>query len=230
MVRLVLFDIDGTLIRTGGAGVKAFRQVFETEFGAVDGFEKLKFAGRTDMSLVREFFSYHQVPVTPSNFTRFFDRYIFWLDHILQTSQTEVCAGVPEFIGELQGLPHPPLLGLLTGNIRMGAEIKLRHFGMWNTFRTGAFGDDHEDRNEIARIAKERGSRLLEGGPLSADQVVVIGDTPLDIRCGRSIGARVLAVATGGASLETLQQHHPDWAVPDLRSLTAAEVVGGLPA
>src|SRR5215471_13967293 len=77
MVRLVLFDIDGTLVRTGGAGVKAFAKVFETEFKAVDGFEQLKFAGRTDVSLVREFFGFHQIPATAANFKRFFERYVF---------------------------------------------------------------------------------------------------------------------------------------------------------
>src|SRR6267154_6474993 len=80
MVRLVLFDIDGTLIHTGGAGVKAFAKVFADEFQAVDGFEKLKFAGRTDTGLVREFFGYHRIPATPQNFQRFFERYVFWLD------------------------------------------------------------------------------------------------------------------------------------------------------
>src|SRR5215472_13518416 len=126
MVRLVLIDIDGTLVRTGGAGVKAFAKVFETEFGATDGFEKLKFAGRTDVSLVREFFGFHQIAATPENFHRFFERYVFWLDHILSGSKTETCVGVPEFLKGLQVLPQPPLLGLLTGNIRLGAEIKLR--------------------------------------------------------------------------------------------------------
>src|SRR5262245_55663387 len=102
MFRLVLFDIDGTLVRTGGAGVKAFAKVFETEFKAVDGFEQLKFAGRTDVSLVREFFGFHQIPATPANFKRFFERYVFWLDHILSQSETKVCAGVWEFIGALR--------------------------------------------------------------------------------------------------------------------------------
>ena len=218
MVRLVLFDIDGTLVRTGGAGVKAFAKVFETEFGATDGFEKLKFAGRTDVSLVREFFGFHQIAATPENFRRFFECYVFWLDDILSGSKTATCEGVPEFLAELQALPRPPLLGLLTGNIRLGAEIKLRHFGLWDTFKTGAFADDHEEREHIAAIARERGSRLL-GNSLQDDEVVVIGDTPLDIRCGRAIKAKVLAVATGGATLEELKSHRPDWAVQNLAEL-----------
>jgi phosphoglycolate phosphatase-like HAD superfamily hydrolase len=223
MVRLVLFDIDGTLVRTGGAGVKAFAQVFATEFGVRDHFERLKFAGRTDTNLVREFLGYHQFPVTPEVFAQFFDSYVFWLDHILSQSETSLCPGVSEFIAGLKALPAPPLLGLLTGNIRLGAEIKLRHFNLWTAFETGAFADDHEDRDQIAAIARQRGARIL-GEQLAPDQVLVIGDTPLDIRCGRAIGAKVLAVATGGATLEELQKHQPDWAVPSLREITPAEV------
>ncbi len=224
MVRLVLFDVDGTLIRTGGAGVRAFGKVFSTEFGAVDGFDHMKFAGRTDLSLVREFFGVHEIPASQTNFDRFFERYVFWLDHLLPTSRTEICAGVLELLEGLQNLPEPPLLGLLTGNIRLGAEIKLRYFQLWDVFVTGGFGDDHENRDEIARVARQRGCGLL-GQDLRGDQVLVVGDTPLDIRCGRAIGARVLAVATGGASLETLQHHQPEWAVRDLTSVGAAEVI-----
>ena len=223
MIRLALFDIDGTLVRTGGAGVKAFARVFATEFNATDGFERLKFAGRTDFGIVREFFSAHRIPATEENFRRFFERYVYWLDHILASSRTETCPGVWEFIGQLRGLPRPPVLGLLTGNIRLGAEIKLRHFNLWKVFETGAFADDHEDRDRIAAAARERGRRIL-GDDLRDDQILVVGDTPFDIRCGRAIGARVLAVATGGATLHELQQHHPDWAVTDLRQITAEEV------
>ena len=223
MIRLVLFDIDGTLVRTGGAGIKAFAKVFATEFQAVDHFERLKFAGRTDVSLVREFFEYHNIPVTAENFERFFSRYVFWLDHILSSSKTEECPGIWEFIYDVKEIAERPLLGLLTGNIRLGAEIKLRHFQLWEAFETGAFADDHEERDQIAAIAFKRGQRLL-GNSLRPEEVLVIGDTPLDIRCGRAIGAKVLAVASGGASLEELIRHKPDWAVPDLRAVSAAEV------
>ncbi len=224
MVRLILFDIDGTLIRTGGAGVKAFAKVFETEFKAVDGFEKLKFAGRTDTGLVREFFGYHNIPATTENFSRFFERYVFWLDHILMQNETSVCAGVWDFIRELQSLTRPPLIGLLTGNIRLGAEIKLRHAKLWDLFVTGGFADDSEERDKIAEIAKERGSRLLKEN-LRGEQVLVIGDTPLDIRCARAIGAKVLAVATGTVPIEELKAHKPDWAVRDLGEVKAGEIV-----
>ena len=225
MVQLVLFDIDGTLIHTGGAGVKAFAKVFETEFGARDHFERLKFAGRTDVSLVREFFGFHRIPATTENFTRFFDHYVFWLDHILKTSRTETCPGIREFIVKLKRLTAPPLLGLLTGNIRLGAEIKLRHFQLWDSFETGGFADDHEDRDQIAAVAKERGERLL-GRKLAPQEVLVVGDTPLDIRCGRAIGAKVLAVATGGAKLHDLQEHKPDWAVADVTQVRPEEAIG----
>jgi phosphoglycolate phosphatase len=227
-VRLVLFDIDGTLVRTGGAGVKAFAKVFATEFGATNGFDSLRFAGRTDRSLVREFFTYHDITPSEANFSRFFESYVFWLDHILKDSETKVCPGVWGFIDQLRTLDQPPVLGLLTGNIRLGAEIKLRHFKLWDTFETGAFADDHEDRDQIAAIARDRGSRLL-GEELQGDQVLVIGDTPLDIRCARAIGARVLAVGTGGAKLHELHPHRPDWAVEDLREIRAGMVVGDKP-
>jgi phosphoglycolate phosphatase len=225
MIRLVLFDIDGTLVHTGGAGVKAFAKVFQTEFDAHDHFEKLKFAGRTDVSLVREFFAYHNIEPTPENFGRFFERYVFWLDYILHHSKTEACPGIWEFLSALKALPKPPVMGLLTGNIRLGAEIKLRHFDLWKEFETGAFADDNEDRDLIAVAARERGRRLL-GANLRDDEILVIGDTPFDIRCGRAIDAKVLAVATGGATLEDLKKHSPDWAVKDLRAVSAENVVG----
>lgn len=224
MVELVLFDIDGTLVRTGGAGIEAFRKVFAAEFQATDGFEKLKFAGRTDTGLVREFFEYHKISMTRENTERFFEHYVFLLDYILSQGAPRPCEGVLEFLAALNALSAPPLVGLLTGNIRLGAEIKLRHCGLWEPFKMGAFADDSEDRNHIAVAARARGSRLL-GKELRGDQIVVIGDTPHDIRCGRFIGAKVLAVATGGATLDELKSHQPDWAVENLTRMTVQEVV-----
>jgi phosphoglycolate phosphatase-like HAD superfamily hydrolase len=215
VVRLVLFDIDGTLLHTGGAGVRAFGHAFATEFGLRHGMERMRFAGRTDSGLVREFLNSHGVDATPENFRRFFDCYVFWLDHHLRELVGGPCRGAREWLAKLTALPAPPLLGLLTGNIRLGAQIKLRHYHLWDPFVTGGFGDDHEDRNEIARVAKVRASRRL-GHQLRGEEILVIGDTPLDIACGRAIGARCLAVATGWATLDELQAHRPDWAVPDL--------------
>jgi len=226
MVQLVLFDIDGTLVHTGGAGIKAFARTFATEFNALDGVEKISFAGRTDVNLVREFFGIHRIEATPENFRRFFERYVFWLDQTVSQSNGGVCRGVLKFLDDLSALPDPPKFGLLTGNIRLGAEIKLRRYNLWDPFEVGAFADDHEDRNQIAAVALERGSRAL-GQKLRGEEIVVVGDTPHDIRCGRFIGARILAVATGGAKLDELRKHQPDWAVEDLTQISAREVCSG---
>lgn len=223
MTRLVLFDIDGTLVHTGGAGMRAFAKVFATEFNLPNGTEHLKFAGRTDVSLVREFFTRNDIAPTRENFARFFDRYVFWLDQVLAQSETRECPGIRPFIRALRSLPQPPLVGLLTGNIRLGAEIKLRHFDLWKEFAMGAFADDHEERDQIAHAALQRGACVLRE-KIPGHQVLVIGDTTLDIRCGRAIGAKVLAVATGGHEFAQLKSHRPDWTVPDLTRVSAHEI------
>jgi len=223
MVKLVLFDIDGTLVHTGHAGTKAFAQTFAHIFGLKHGSEKMKFAGRTDVSLVREFFKLHGVSASRDHFEQFFENYVFWLDQILSQSSGSDCAGVRDFINELLALPQPPVLGLLTGNIQLGAEIKLRRFGLWEYFETGGFADDHEDRDYIAVAALERGRRLL-GKNLQPSEIVVIGDTPFDVRCGKFIGAKTLAVATGGAKFEELQKHAADWTVADLTQISPREI------
>ncbi len=223
MVRLILFDIDGTLVHTGHAGTKAFAKTFATEFNLHHGAERMKFAGRTDVSLVREFFQIHGLDESPAHFRAFFGRYAFWLDHILNHSIGHACPGVFEFIRELQALPDPPLLGLLTGNLQLGAEIKLRHFGLWEHFVMGGFADDHEDRNHIAVAALERGRRVLDPH-LQPPEIVVIGDTPFDVRCGKFIGAQTLAVATGGAKLDELKACGADWTVADLTRISAREI------
>ena len=223
MIRLVLFDIDGTLVHTGGAGTAAFTQTFAKHFHLHHGTEKMKFAGRTDVSLVREFFRLHGLAESPGNFNLFFEHYVFWLEHILEKNGGETCRGVRQFLRDLQAMPASPVLGLLTGNIRLGAEIKLRHFGLWEMFQFGGFADDHEDRNHIAVAALERGRRVL-GKALQPQEIIVIGDTPFDVRCGKFIGAKTLAVATGGAKLAELKNHDADWTVEDLTQIRAQEI------
>lgn len=215
MIRLVLFDIDGTLIQTGGAGEKAFARVCEKEFNIPNGTANLRFAGRTDPSIVREFFLRHQIETSPENFVQFFDAYVFWLDHMLGQLSGKVLPGAQEMIGAFRALDQPLAIGLLTGNIRLGAQIKLTHYKLWDHFQTGGFGDDHEDRSKIAMIARDRGTALLKE-KLRGDQILVIGDTPLDIECARAIEARVLAVATGSYRIEQLAAHQPTWTAENL--------------
>ena len=225
MVRLVLFDIDGTLIQSGGAGEKAFAQVCRTEFDIADGTARLQFAGRTDPSIVRDFFIQHAIEPSPENFSRFFSRYVFYLDDQLRQLAGRVLPGVHCWLHALELLPQRPVHGLLTGNIRLGAQIKLTHYGLWQSFRLGAFGDDHEDRNQIALIARERGRQLLDRD-LEGEEILVIGDTPRDIECARAIGARCLAVATGSYRANELKSAGPTWAVDTLEDISPTETCG----
>ena len=225
MVGLILFDIDGTLVRTGGAGEKAFARVCATQFGVPDGTAQLSFAGRTDRAIVREFFRLHDIEPGEANFRRFFEAYVFILDELMRSSRGEVLPGVRPMLRALRALEPAPVIGLLTGNIRLGAEIKLRHHGLWQEFEMGGFADDDEDRSRIAAVARERGERVA-GRELSAEEVVVIGDTPLDVACARAIGARVLAVATGIFTASQLRSHQPDWLVSDLAEFKLERLLG----
>ena len=216
MTRLVLFDIDGTLIRTGGAGIHAFGRTAELLYGVPGVAERTHFHGRTDTALVREFFTNNGLQGKFWDIRHFLDAYVFLLDHRIQQHPGEICPGVPEFLSALRGLPQPPAMGLLTGNIRLGAKIKLGAHSLWGDWVCGAFADDHEDRNQLARIAKDRASRHL-GRSLKGEEIVVVGDTHRDVECAQAIGAHSLAVGTGGGSLEELQKAGATWVVPDLR-------------
>ena len=225
-VRLVLFDIDGTLVSTGGAGIKAFGEAFEAAFGVVNATAKIKFAGRTDYSLFRELCQRNGVGHTPENRESFFSHYLRLVDSHLDTNKGGPFPGVVRLLDDLAVLPDAPVLGLLTGNIREGAKRKLGAYGLWDRFALGGFSDEEEDRNLIAAAAAAKGSEYLER-KLEGLEVVVIGDTSRDIACGKHIGARTVGVATGGATLEALQACEPDWAVADLTQLSAVELCWG---
>lgn len=210
MIRAVFWDIDGTLIASGGAGVRAFGAVARHTFGSDDGVGGISFAGRTDVSIVREFFAARGIAATPENEARFLQDYVHWLEHYLQDIPGRVLPGVRDALAALRAMHGGPVLGLLTGNIRLGAELKLRRYGLWSEFACGAFSDDHHDRNRLAAIARDRGCELL-GRDLAGSEMLVIGDTPLDIECARAVGARCLAVATGQVSRADLAAHRPDW-------------------
>lgn len=225
MIRLVLFDIDGTLIHTNAAGVVAFGEVFHQDFGYPGATEGVRFAGGTDTGLARGIFRSRGHEPSEADFTRFFTNYTTRLTRLLGELGGGVFDGVDPFMDGLKALPEPPTIGLLTGNIRRGAEIKLGHFGLWDRFVMGGFGDDHEDRDEIAKIAHRRGAELLKR-ELKGEEILVIGDTPLDVRCGRAIGAKVLAVATGMYSVDELAGTNPDWAVASLKDVDVSEIVG----
>lgn len=223
MIRLVLFDIDGTLIKTGGAGERAFAKVCELEFNVPNATKDLHFAGRTDPAIVRDFFKQFGIAQTPEHFARFFSAYVIWLEKILATLDGTVLPGARELIAAFEATPHRPVIGLLTGNIKQGAQLKLTHYRLWDLFAMGGYGDDHEDRNQIAAIARDRGSELV-GDKLRGEEILVIGDTPRDIECGRAIGAKILAVATGIFSVDQLRPHGAHWTAGNLTEFDPARL------
>jgi phosphoglycolate phosphatase-like HAD superfamily hydrolase len=224
MTRLVLFDIDDTLIQTNGAGPRAFDRAFEIEFEIKNATHEISFAGRTDRGILSEFLTNHSIPEKPGDFECFFRSYTFWLDYYLAQSPGNILPGVNRLLRELLGRNQRPAIGLLTGNIRLGAQIKLRRHRLWNFFETGAFGCEHHDRNQIAEIALKRGQKIL-GKNLRGSEILVIGDTTLDIDCANAISARSLAVATGGSTLDDLAAHQPTWAVENLSGVNPQQIL-----
>lgn len=217
-VTLVLFDIDGTLIRTGGAGVWAFGETADRLYGRPGATAAMRFHGRTDRSLICEFLRQEGFPETETEIRRFFDGYLGHLKSRLDQHVGEVCPGVRELIQALRSHQDAPQLGVLTGNVSAGADLKLRAHGLENLLGFGVFGGEEENRNNLAFRALDM-AKASFGDGFSAEDILIVGDTPADIECARAIGARCLAVATGGNPFEELLEHSPTWAVRSLEGL-----------
>ncbi|HTU21068.1 MAG TPA: HAD family hydrolase [Gemmataceae bacterium] len=211
-MHVCLFDIDGTLIASGGAGKAALEAALTEEFGITRILDKLKLSGRTDRAIIADLFRLHVIDDTPENHERLRDAYLRHLPSHLHLGR--VLPGISELLTHLAGR-QDVALGLLTGNVRAGAKVKLGFFGLYDYFAFGGYGDHHLDRDDVAREALAEVRRRLNGA-VQPERIWVIGDTPLDIRCARSIGARAVAVATGWHSLTELAEHRPDLLLADL--------------
>jgi phosphoglycolate phosphatase len=208
----VLFDIDGTLILTAGAGMQAFAAAFAELFDVHKLSGDVPFAGRSDRAIALELMQTHEVEPTAENWHQFVDLYLQKLEHKLPQCAGEILPGVIGLLDTLQSQDHV-LLGLLTGNIRLGAVRKLSHYGLAERFKFGGFGDLWTDRNAIASEALEQARYQARG---NLDEVMVIGDTVHDIRCARAIGACAVAVSTGNTPAEQLREEEPDILLKDL--------------
>jgi phosphoglycolate phosphatase len=212
--RLLLFDIDGTLVNTGGAGVESLKAIVRHRFRTEDDLRDIEIAGKTDRAILRDILRKYQVDPTEENIMTFAREYIDGLPLSLSRTRGRVLPGILQLLERLKPQPHI-VLALLTGNLQQGARLKLQHYGLWDFFEFGAFADDHHDRNELGAFARKR-AQLKHGHDFDAADIDVIGDTNHDIACGKTFGARTIAVATGSWSLERLQRCGPDFLFDDL--------------
>ncbi len=214
MMHVCLFDIDGTLLSSGGAGKAAMYAALESEFEVRELYDSVPFAGRTDRAIAGDLFALHGIENCEAVWRRFVAGYLRHLPGCLLERQGRVLPGIAELLEQLRGRGDVAV-GLLTGNMRAGARTKLDHFSLYHHFRFGGFGDRHLDRDCVASEALDELRRFL-GSPVDLARVWVIGDTPLDIRCARSIGARVAGVATGQHTTDELAAERPDLLLSDL--------------
>jgi phosphoglycolate phosphatase-like HAD superfamily hydrolase len=213
----VLFDIDGTLLLSGGAGVRSMTIAFEATFGVADAFADMLIAGRTDTYLLSAAFGRAGLPDTADAHARFHASYLPILTSEIRErgrGRYGVMPGVQTLLTVLEERDDVHV-ALLTGNYQQAARIKLDHFGLNHFFKWGVFGEESADRNVLGRLALARAE--ARNVPLaSRENPVVIGDTPDDIACAHAAGALALAVATGSYSLEQLQEAGADVVLPDL--------------
>jgi phosphoglycolate phosphatase len=215
VIRIVLFDIDGTLLLTGGAGRRAFLAAAEDVLEKPVDDSKVAFAGQTDQAIMKSLLAQNGFPDhDPALSDTVFARYLVHLDGEIERGAFRLCPGIRELLDAMER-DGEFLTGLLTGNIELAAHRKLSHVGIDSAFKFGAFGSDHIERDCLVPIARARAGRVA--GCAAADApVVVIGDTPLDVQCARAGGARAFAVATGLYDRDGLAACKPDVLCDDL--------------
>ncbi len=208
MKYVCLFDIDGTLLRTGGAGQRAMERALTDVFGVPDPYEDIPAAGRTDRAITADLFAHHELSPTEPEWQQFQSVYFGHLQTTLRDLEGMILPGIETLLDRLS-TRRDVTLGLLTGNFREAARLKLEHHAIDHHFAFGGYGDQHHDRDDVARVAWSEACRHL-GRDIDPRAVCVIGDTPSDVKCARAIGARAIAVATGMFSAEELIRSQPD--------------------
>ena len=220
-MRVILFDIDGTLILTGGAGLDALTRAFHDLHGIERASEGVEFHGRTDPLILDSIAERHLGrALLPAELDAILERYLVHLGDTLESRPYRVLPGARAIVDALAA--SGALLGLATGNVEPAAWEKLRRGDLDRYFSFGGFGSDSRDRAELTRLAVERG-RERAGG---ACEMLLVGDTIHDVRCAQAVGVPILAVATGNASVEALQAAGADWAVPSLEDPRVWPVFG----
>jgi phosphoglycolate phosphatase-like HAD superfamily hydrolase len=222
---LILFDIDGTLIQTARAGQRSLAAAIEALYGRTVALDGIPVAGRTDLAILRDVFARLDLAWDTLAVEALREAYFDQLARTLAATPTPppgdfgVLPGVPRILRTLESDPSA-ITGLLTGNLERGASIKLGHFGLWDRFRIGAFGDAHIDRRDLVPVALSRAASL----GVVPSSVVIVGDTPLDVDCAHAHGAVAVAVATGQYGVAELEKTGADVVVPTLESLDASDL------
>jgi len=223
-MKIVLFDIDGTILRTNGAGTRAANRAFEIIYGISEAMTKIDAAGKTDPIILKEIFMNElKRDYSFDEARELYKLYVPFLEEETRKSVTTVMPGIPDLLENLS-LRDDLLLGVATGNIEQGAWIKLKSAGLDHHFRFGGFGSDSHNREELILKALERGRDHLDEN-IAILKTFVIGDTPFDINHGRAAGAVTVAVATGSYSRAQLEEHEPDFLFDDLTDLKTVTAI-----
>ena len=206
MKKLILFDIDGTLVSMGGAGTKAMNLAFNELFSIGNAFKEIPMAGKTDIQIMKEGLKLHSLPYMDGNVDKMINGYLKFLRKEVNNPLKHLKPGIKNSLELFNKMNMP--LGLLTGNLENGAKIQLGTFNLNEYFLEGAFGSDDEDRDNLLPIAIDKFAK--KGLSFSPKTCIVVGDTPRDVRCAKIHGAGCIAVATGPYSKEDLLKTDAD--------------------